>query len=146
MNWWLKRFISLTFVAQVFVLELEKKNNQWELKNNFHTYKTHFYFFFYLDPSYFQSSYLFHFFFIWNDLKCYKSATLSPKNNLGVVIIIKQHTRNILGLQELAMVCCFEFLTPPTLGGHNFLIFNLFLIIFSALDVPRGGAQHLLGQ
>jgi len=71
---------------------------------------------------------------------------LKSKNIFGVVIIIEQHMRNILGVQELDVVYCFEFLTPPTLGGHNFLIFNIFLTIFNALDVPRGGAQHLLGH
>jgi len=40
-----------------------------------------------------------------------------------------------------------EFLTPPpTLGAHNFLILNPFLIIFSASDAPRRGVQHFLGQ
>jgi hypothetical protein len=36
-----------------------------------------------------------------------------------------------------------EFLTPFTLKYHNFLISNLFLTIFSALDAPRGGLQVL---
>ncbi len=49
-----------------------------------------------------------------------------------------------MGVQEMVVVSCFEFLTPPTLGGHNFLIFNLFVTIFSALYVPRGGAQPLV--
>jgi hypothetical protein len=39
-----------------------------------------------------------------------------------------------------------EFLTPFTLWGHNFLIFNLFLTIFSVLDAPRGGLQVLFGH
>jgi len=51
-----------------------------------------------------------------------------------------------LGVQELVVVCCFEFLTPPTLGAHNFLIFNPFFTIFSASDAPRGGVQHMLGH
>jgi len=51
-----------------------------------------------------------------------------------------------LGVQELVVVCCFEFLTPLTLGGHNFLISNPFLTIFYALDAPRGGVQHFLGH
>jgi len=33
----------------------------------------------------------------------------------------------------------FEFLTPFTLGGHNFLISNPFWMIASVLDVSRGG-------
>jgi hypothetical protein len=50
-----------------------------------------------------------------------------------------------LGVQELVVVCCFEFLTP-TLGGHNFFISNPFLTIFNTTDVPRGEVEHLLGQ
>jgi hypothetical protein len=34
-----------------------------------------------------------------------------------------------------------EFFTPFTLGGHNFLISNLFSAILSVLDAPRGGLQ-----
>jgi len=37
-------------------------------------------------------------------------------------------------------------LTPFTLGGHNFLISNLFSTIFSVLDAPRGGLQVLFGH
>jgi hypothetical protein len=40
----------------------------------------------------------------------------------------------------------FEFLTPFTLGDHNFLISNLFLTIVCVLDVPRGGLQILFGH
>jgi hypothetical protein len=29
----------------------------------------------------------------------------------------------------------------PTLGSHNFLIFDSFLTIFIALNMPRGGLQ-----
>jgi hypothetical protein len=36
-----------------------------------------------------------------------------------------------------------EFLTPFTLGGCNFPIFNLFLTIVGVLDPPRGGVQVL---
>jgi hypothetical protein len=39
-----------------------------------------------------------------------------------------------------------EFLTPFTLGGHNFFIPNFFLTIFNVLDVPRGGLQVLFGH
>ncbi len=38
----------------------------------------------------------------------------------------------------------FEFLTPSTLGGLNFLISNPFMTILSASDVPRG-VSVLLG-
>jgi hypothetical protein len=34
-----------------------------------------------------------------------------------------------------------KFLTPFTLGDHNFLISNPFLMILIVLDVPRGGLQ-----
>jgi hypothetical protein len=40
----------------------------------------------------------------------------------------------------------FEFLTAFTLGDHNFLIFNLFLMIINVLDAPRGGLQALFGH
>jgi hypothetical protein len=38
----------------------------------------------------------------------------------------------------------FEFLTPFTLGGYNFLIFNPFLTILNVLDAPRRGLQFFL--
>jgi hypothetical protein len=34
-----------------------------------------------------------------------------------------------------------KFLTPSTLGGHNFFDSNLFLAIFSVLDAPIRGVQ-----
>jgi hypothetical protein len=49
-----------------------------------------------------------------------------------------------LGVQELVVVYCFEFLTPLLWGGHNFFIFNLFLMILNASNAPRGGVQRLL--
>jgi hypothetical protein len=50
-----------------------------------------------------------------------------------------------LGVQELGM---FDVLNswPPYFGVHNFFISNLLLMIFSALDAPRGGIQNLLGH
>jgi hypothetical protein len=44
------------------------------------------------------------------------------------------------------MVCFFEFLTPSTLGGHNFLNPIPFLIIFSAPYAPIGGVEVLFGH
>jgi len=44
------------------------------------------------------------------------------------------------------MVLFFEFLTPFTLGAHNFLILNLFLMILNVLDASRGGLQVLFGH
>jgi hypothetical protein len=72
------------------------------------------------------------------------SATLIFANNIGAIITIEQHKRIFLGVQELVVVCCFEFLIPPTLGGHNFFIYNMFLTIFSASNALKGGVQHLL--
>ncbi len=42
------------------------------------------------------------------------------------------------------MVCFFEFLTPSTLRGHNFLNSIMFFMIFSASNVPIGEVQVLL--
>ncbi len=44
------------------------------------------------------------------------------------------------------MICCFEFLTPFTLRGCNFLVPNLFLTIVSVLDAQREGVQVLFGH
>jgi hypothetical protein len=44
------------------------------------------------------------------------------------------------------VVCFFEFLTPSTLGGRNFLNFISFLTILSALDVPIKGVQVFFGH
>jgi hypothetical protein len=44
------------------------------------------------------------------------------------------------------MVFFSEFLTPFTLGDHNFPISNLFSTIPSVLDAPRGGIQVLFGH
>jgi len=38
----------------------------------------------------------------------------------------------------------FELLTPSTLGGHNFLNFIMFLIIFNALEVSIKGIKFCL--
>jgi hypothetical protein len=40
----------------------------------------------------------------------------------------------------------FEFLTPFTLGDHNFLISNPFFTILIVLDAPRARPQVLFGQ
>ncbi len=52
---------------------------------------------------------------------------------------------NFLGVYEPAFVVFnsffWEFLTPFTLVGHNFLISNLFSTILNVLDAPRGGLQ-----
>jgi len=69
---------------------------------------------------------IFSFFFILIDLKCYWSATLSSTNNLWPIITTKQQKRKFLGVQEMVVVCCFEFLTPLLWGP---IIFS-FLIRF----------------
>jgi hypothetical protein len=74
---------------------------------------------------------------------------LNSTNNVSTIITTKQHKKNFLGVQELVVICCFEFLTPPpppTLGGHNFLILKFFLTSFNALDALIGGVQHFLGH
>jgi hypothetical protein len=54
---------------------------------------------------------------------------------------------NFLGVKELALIKKkLSFFTPFTLGGHNFLISNLFSTIFSVLDALRGGLQVLFGH
>jgi hypothetical protein len=55
----------------------------------------------------------------------------------------KQNTSyKFLGVQELAFITFgglfFQILDPSTLGGRNFLNFNLFLTIFNAPDAPIG--------
>jgi hypothetical protein len=55
---------------------------------------------------------------------------------------IKQHIRNVLGVQEPSFIAFngffFEFLTLSILGGRNFLNYISFLMIFNALNVPLG--------
>ncbi len=69
-----------------------------------------------------------------------RSATFSFTNHLGTLIAIDQQTKNFFEWLGLGFVMFNGFfknsLTPSTLGGHNFLNFNMFLIIFSALDTP----------
>jgi len=93
-------------------------------EKNFHIYKTCFFL------NYFKTLLskliTFSIFLHFNDLNCFRSATFSSINNLGTITTIEQHKRKFFGVQELVVVCCFEFLTPPTLGAHNFLIFNPF--------------------
>jgi hypothetical protein len=40
----------------------------------------------------------------------------------------------------------FLVIDPHYFGGNNFFIFNPFLTIFSALDVPRGGVQGMFAH
>jgi hypothetical protein len=75
-----------------------------------------------------------------NDLKCNRSATFDSTNKFWTIITIEQHKNKFVLVQELVVDCCFEFLTPPTSGCHNFLISNMFfLMIFRVSNAPRGG-------
>jgi len=51
-----------------------------------------------------------------------------------------------MGLCNVQWFVFFQFLTPFTSGGHNFLISNPFLTIVSVSDVTRGGVQVLFGH
>ncbi len=121
----------------------EKKNKK---KKSFSTYKSCFFFFFLFG---FQISELSYFLFIYDNLKCYLSATWSSKSHVWTQITAEQHTSNCLGVQELVFVVFdglffFEFVTPFTLRGYNFFISNLFLTIIFVSDVPRAGVQVCL--
>jgi hypothetical protein len=55
---------------------------------------------------------------------------LNSTNNVLTIITTKQHKKNFLGVQELVVICCFEFIfppPPPLLWGaitFSFLIFS----------------------
>jgi hypothetical protein len=101
---------------------------------------TFFFVFFLFEPLLFSNliTFLFLIYFkrcklLWeHHLKFYKSSW-----NFNSKI---QHTRHFLGVWELAFVVFdgffFDFLTPSTLGGCNFLNSIMFLTIFSAPHVP----------
>ncbi len=117
MLWELPQALETTF-------EVERKTRNEEIargKISFPTYKMHFFFFFLLFGPFLLSKLLSYFLFILNDLKFYRSTTLSSTNHLWTLIATEQHTRNFLGVQGLSEVCYYEFLTPSTLGTHNFL-------------------------
>jgi len=85
-----------------------------------------------------------------NNLKCYRSTTWSSTNHIGTLIAIEQRTRIFLSVQEPAFVVfnglSFWVLDPFCFEGGNFLISNLFLMIVSVSDAPRGGDQVLFGH
>jgi hypothetical protein len=72
--------------------------------------------------------------------------------HLSTLIATKQHTyKEILrcsgtSLCSVQWFVFFQFLAPFTLGGHNFLISNPFLIIITMSDVPREEVQVLFGH
>jgi hypothetical protein len=75
-------------------------------------------------------------------LECHWSST----NHLGTLKPIEQHTKNFLGVQELAFIMFgdlvfLSFWPPSTLGNCSFFNSIIFFIIFSAFDVPLGGVQ-----
>jgi hypothetical protein len=55
-----------------------------------------------------------------------------------------------LGVEESAFIVLNgffkEFLTPFTLGGHNFFNSNPFFMIFNVLDAPKGRLQVFFGH
>jgi hypothetical protein len=63
----------------------------------------------------------------------------------GPLIIVEQHIKNFLVVWELTFVVFngLEFQTPFTLGGHNFLNCNPFLMIVNVLDATRKRIQVL---
>jgi hypothetical protein len=73
--------------------ELEEKN----IKHVFSKYKMHF---FLLDPSNFQSPYLYYFFFNYSDLKCYESATLRSTNHFSTLKAMEQLPGIVFNVQE----------------------------------------------
>ncbi len=116
--------------ALEIIFEVQMKRNNEKIarrKISFPTHKTCFFFFF-LDPSYFQSFYLFHFLSILNDLKCYKSATFSSTNHVWTLITTKQlqFFFGWLGL-SFSNVWWFVFLNswPPLIWGAK--IFSILI-------------------
>ncbi len=95
-----------------------------------------------------------HFFFILNNLQCYRSIAFNSTNCFLTLITTKQHIRNFLGDWEsalqLSMVFCFfflggEFLTLSTLVGHNFFNFKSFLKDFQCITcVNKRGSNFVL--
>jgi hypothetical protein len=58
---------------------------------------------------------------------------LAQKDEFNPKILSKSKNNQIF------VVCFFEFLTPSTLGGYNFLNSTPFSTIFSAPNAPIGG-------
>jgi hypothetical protein len=81
---------------------------------------------------------------LWNrHLKLYKSSC----NSKGNRVIFKDFLRGSeIGYEVLHWGLFCKMTHSPTLEGHNFLASCLFLLIFSAVDVPRGGLHLLFGH
>ncbi len=105
-----------------------------------------FFIFVHLDPSYFQTSRLFYFLFISNDLNCQKNTTWIFANHLWT-LITRATYKEFFGCSRTSLCrvwwFVFEFLTLFTLGGHNFLNSIMFFMISSVQDVPIEGIQVL---
>ncbi len=104
-----------------------KTNESWRKKLSY--LQNTFFFFLLFGPLLLSKLKLSHFFFILNDLKCYRSTTLGSTNNLCTIITIKKHKKKYLGVQKLVVVCCFELFTPTPLVFWGVITFS-FLIHF----------------
>jgi hypothetical protein len=124
---------KLALIAQVFVLDLKKKKTNKNWRKKISLLQNIFFFFLLFGPFLLSKFITFSFFFILNDLKCYKNVALSSAYNLCTIITIEQHKRNFLGVQELVVVCCFELLTLLLWGGITFS----FLIHFWQFLIPQ---------
>jgi hypothetical protein len=77
-------------------------------------------------------------------LKLFKSCSNSNTNRATYKKVFGCTGRN--QLFQCLVVCVFEFLTPFTLEGYNFLICNPFWTNLRVSDESRGGVQVLLGH
>ncbi len=88
--------VLLQTLEIIFKVQRKMSNQQISRKKkSFSTQKALFCLFFFpsLDPSYFQSFYLFLYLFILNDLKCCRSITFSSTNHPSTLIATEQCTR-----------------------------------------------------
>jgi hypothetical protein len=129
--------------ALEILFEMQRKRSNEKIARRKICISTHktciFSFFFSLDPSYFQSFLLSHFLFNLNNLKCYRSATLSLTNHLWALIATYKECFECLETNFVTIDDLFFWvLDLSTLGAHNFRNSHLFLMIFSALNAPIG--------
>jgi hypothetical protein len=87
--------------------------------------------------------------FILNNLKFFRTATLSFTKHLWTLTAIEKHTRNFLGVWEVALqglvICSLSSRAPFTLGAVDFsiLIHNWWFLVS---DECTGGVQVLFGH
>ncbi len=103
---------------------------------SFSTHKMHFVFLFSLDPSYFQSFLTFSFLVHFKRFKMLQECHLqfykrSLNSNSNMFCVFGNWLCSVLWF------VFFEFLTPYTLGGCNFLISNPSLMNFSASSASK---------